>query len=163
MDVLQSFYSNFISFFGTNLLTQCPSASCYFLLVFHIAETQYQTESKHRETFCGFFMDQKEPNGLELHLGGAPRGAQPTRAPGRPGTPRWVVPTSVASRTPSSPYKFTNIPKPFGVALDQKFRRRKASVSTRSNVDPVPASCRRGGSSPVAIFIIPAAITMRRE
>ena len=25
-------------------------------------------------------MDQKEPNGLELHLGGAPRGAQPTGA-----------------------------------------------------------------------------------
>ena len=42
------------------------------------------------------------------------------------GAPRWVVPTSVASRTPSLPYKFTNIPKPFGVKLDQKFRRPKA-------------------------------------
>ena len=37
-------------------------------------------ESKHRETFWRFFLDQKEPNGLELHLGGAPTGAQPTRA-----------------------------------------------------------------------------------
>ena len=45
---------------------------------------------------------------------------------GGPGAPRWVVPTSVASRTPSLPYKFTNIPKPIGVNLDQKFRRRKA-------------------------------------
>ena len=40
-----------------------------------------------------------------------------------PGAPMWVVPTSMASRTPSLPYKFTNIPKPFGVNLDQKFRR----------------------------------------
>ena len=57
--------------------------------------------------------------------------------PGGPGTPRWVVPTSVASRTASSPYKFSNIPKTLGVALDQKFRRRKASVSTRSNLDTI--------------------------
>ena len=67
-------------------------------------------ESKHRETFYGFFMDQKTTNGPEQHLGGAPRGAQPTRAqckegvreatevgtthlgaPGGPGTPWWVV------------------------------------------------------------------------
>ena len=43
-----------------------------------------------------------------------------------PGAPRWVVPTSVASRTPSLPYKFTNILKTLGVNLDQKFCRRKA-------------------------------------
>ena len=30
-------------------------------------------------------------------------------APGLPGAPRWVVPTSVASHTASSPYKFPNI------------------------------------------------------
>ena len=47
-------------------------------------------------------------------------------APGPLGAPRWVVPTSVAARTPSLPYKFTNILKTLGVALDQKFRRRKA-------------------------------------
>ena len=83
--------------------------------------------------------------------------------PPGPGAPRWVVPTSVASRTPSLHYKFPNIPKPFGVNLDQKFCRCKASVSTRSNLDPVPAPCRRGESSPVAIFIIPAATMMMRE
>ena len=43
-----------------------------------------------------------------------------------PGAPKWVVPTTVASRTPSLHYKFPNIPKPIGVNLDQKFRRRKA-------------------------------------
>ena len=71
-------------------------------------------------------MGQKEGNGPWLHLGGALRGAQPTRARQPPGAPRWVVPTSVASRTPSLHYKFTNIPKNLGVNLDQKFRRRKA-------------------------------------
>ena len=70
-------------------------------------------------------MDQKTTNGLEQHLGDAPRGAQPTKAPGSPGAPRWVVPTLVASRTPSSPYKFSNIPKTLEETLDQKFRRRK--------------------------------------
>ena len=84
-------------------------------------------------------------------------------APGPPGAPRWVVPTSVASHTPSLHYKFPNIPKPFGVALDQKFRRCKVSVSVKINLDPVPAPCRRGESSPMAIFVISAATTMRRE
>ena len=62
-------------------------------------------------------MDQMTTNGQEQHLVGAPGG---------PGAPRWVVPTSVASRTPSLHYKLPNILKPFGVTLDQKFRRRKA-------------------------------------
>ena len=42
------------------------------------------------------------------------------------GAPWWVVPSSVASRTPSLHYKFPNILKPIGVNLDQKFRRHKA-------------------------------------
>ena len=46
-------------------------------------------------------------------------------APGGPGAPRWVVPTSVASCTPSLPYKFPKILKTLGVNLDQKFRHRK--------------------------------------
>ena len=34
LDVLQSFYSNFISFSGTNLLTQCPVLVAVFCLFF---------------------------------------------------------------------------------------------------------------------------------
>ena len=109
-------------------------------------------------------MDQKTQLGPNKYQRGAPRGAQPTRARlGGPGAPRRVVPTSVASGTPSLPYKFPKIPKTLGVNLDQKFRRRKVSVSAKTNLDPVPAPCRRGESSPVATFIIPAATTMRRE
>ena len=46
-------------------------------------------------------------------------------APGPLGTPRWVGPASVASRTPSLHYKFPNILKPIGVNLEQKFCRRR--------------------------------------
>ena len=35
-------------------------------------------------------------------------------APGDPGAPRWVVPTSLASRTASLLYKYPNIPKTLG-------------------------------------------------
>ena len=79
------FYNHFISFL---VLTYWHSAKCCFLHVFYIAGNQYQTESKCSETFCGFFMDQKTPNGLEKHLWGALRVAQPTRT--RPG--RWCPP-----------------------------------------------------------------------
>src|SRR5215216_5761910 len=34
LDVLQSFYNNFISFFGTNLLTLCPVPVAIFCLFF---------------------------------------------------------------------------------------------------------------------------------
>ena len=82
-------------------------------------------ESKRSETFCGFF----GPEDIQW-AGEAPGGCSEGStthqgAPGGPGVPRWVVPTSVASCTPSLPYKFTNTPKPLGVNLDQKFRRRR--------------------------------------
>ena len=72
-------------------------------------------------------MDQNTQDGPEQHLG-VPRGGHnpPGRAWGGPGAPRWVVPTSVASRTPSLPYKFPKVPETLGVNLDQKFCRRKA-------------------------------------
>ena len=44
------------------------------------------------------------PEGGTTHLG----------APRPPCAPWWVVPTSVASRTPSSPYKFPIFQKPSG-------------------------------------------------
>ena len=115
------FYNHFIAtlyhFLG---LTYWPSTSCCFLLVFYIAGNQYQTESKHRETFCGFLWTRRPPMG-ESNTWGWPKGGTTHQ-----GAPRWVVPTSVASLTPSSCYKFPNIPKTLGVNLDQKSRHRKA-------------------------------------
>ena len=140
-------------------MTQCPVP----VAVFYIAGNQYQTESKHHKTSRRFFWTRMILMGQSYTWGVPPGGMTHQGALGPPGAPRWVVPTSVASRTPSLHYKFLNILKPFGVALDHKFRRRKAYVSTRYNLDPIPAPCRRGESSPVAIFSILAATTMRRE
>ena len=56
-----------------------PSASCCFWLVIYIAGNEYQTESKHRETFWRFFMDQNTQDGPEAHLRGAPREHNPPR------------------------------------------------------------------------------------
>ena len=46
-------------------------------------------------------------------------------APEGPGVARGVLPSSEASHTASSPYKFPNIPKTLGVTLDREFHRRK--------------------------------------
>ena len=78
-----------------------------------------------QQNFLKIFLDQKTSHGPERHLG-VPRGGTTDQGvPSPPGTPRWVVPTSVASHTASSPYKFPNIPKPPSITLDQKFRCRK--------------------------------------
>ena len=153
LGVLQSFYSNFISFFGTNLLTQCPVPVVVFCLFFTSHEINIK-RSPNTAKLAGDYLWTRTPKMSQSRTWGVPQGG--TTHQGAPGA-------SVASRTPSLHYKFPNILKPFGVNLDEKFRRRKASVSTRSNLDTVPAPCRRGESSPVAIFIIPAATTMRRE
>ena len=89
-----------------------------------------------QRNFCGFFLDQKTTSGPEQHLG-VPRGGTTHQgAPGPPSMPRWFVPTSVASRTPSLHYKFPNIPKPSEVTLDKKFRRRRPLQPPKANLDP---------------------------
>ena len=45
--------------------------------------------------------------------------------PGGPGTPRWVVPTSVVSRTASLPYKYPNILETLGELMKHSSSRRK--------------------------------------
>ena len=103
-----------------------PSASCCFLHVFYIAVNQYQTESKCNETLLRFFMDQKTPNGPRLCLGGAPRGAQPTRehheARARPGG---LCPPRVPPQTASLLYKYPNIPKTLGDSTKYSYSRRR--------------------------------------
>ena len=98
--------------------------------VFGLFFTSQEINIKRSPNTAKLFMDFYGPEDIEWAReapGGCPEGgATHQGAPGPPGAPRWVVPTSVASCTPSLPYKFTNILKPFGVNLDQKFRCRKA-------------------------------------
>ena len=146
-------------------LTYWPSAQCQLIFACFLdrgisISNGVQTPQNFLENFYG----PEHPGWARAAPRGSPEGGTTHQgARGPPGAPRWVEPTSVASRTPSLHYKFPNIPKPFGVNLDQKFRRCKVSVSVKTNLDPVLAPCRWGESSLVAIFIIPAATTMRRE
>ena len=92
-----------------------PSASCCFVHAFYITENQYQTESKCHETLWRIFMGQKEHNGPWLRLGGCPEGGTTHQgAPGGPGAPWWVVPTSGAPQTASLLYKYPKNPKTLG-------------------------------------------------
>ena len=161
------FYNHFIAtlyhFLG---LTYWPSAQCQ-LLFFACFLHRRKSISNGVQTPRSFLEIFSRPEDTcwakEVPEEGSEGSTTHQGTPGGPSAPRSVVPTSVASRTPSLHYKFPNILKPFEVALDQKFRRCKASVSTRSNLDTVLAPCRRGRSSSVAIFIILAATTIRRE
>ena len=78
-----------------------------FCMFFYIAGNQYQTESKCNETSRRIFMDQKTNSGTKKHLGGAPRGAQPTRAHQEAqACPGGLCPPRVPPRTTSLLYKY---------------------------------------------------------
>jgi hypothetical protein len=57
----------------------------------------------------------------------------------------------------------SNIPKPFVITLDEKFRHRKPLYPRETNWDPFLVLCQRGESSPEAIIIIPEVSMTRRE
>ena len=85
LDILQSFYSNFISFFGTNLLTKCPVPVAVFLLVFYFTEYQYQTDSKRNKTFWRILWTRRHNMGQRSTRGEARGGHNP---PGRAQEPK---------------------------------------------------------------------------
>ena len=84
-------------------------------------------------------------------VGGAPLGAPPASWDPRSSTD--VLPAPYISSYPktSRGHNRSGVPPP------------EASVATESQSRPIPAPCRRGNPSPVAIFIIPALSMTRRE
>ena len=122
------FYNHFIAtlyhFFG---LTYWPNAQCqlvFFACLLHRRKSIPNGVQTQRN-FLWIFWDQKTPNGPEKHLGVAPRGHNPPGRDGPPGAPRWVVPTSVASRTTSLLYKYPNILETLGESTKINSIRRK--------------------------------------
>ena len=91
-----------------------PSASYCFLHAFYITGNQYQMESKCRETFCGFFGPKDIQWAKKVPEGCSEGSTTHQGMPGGPGVPRWVVPTSVASRITSLLYKYPNTPETLG-------------------------------------------------
>ena len=79
LDVLQSFYSNFISFFGTNLLTQCLVPVAIFCLFFTSQKINIK-RSPNTAKLYGDFFGLEGTQWARAAPGGCPEGAQPTRA-----------------------------------------------------------------------------------
>src|SRR5215216_1807640 len=63
LDVLQSFYSNFISFFGTNLLTKCPVPVAVFCLFFTLPNICTKRSPSTVKLFGECFCTRRHPVG----------------------------------------------------------------------------------------------------
>ena len=103
LDVLQSFYSNFIPFFGTNLLTQCLVPVAVFCLFLTSQEINIKQSPNTAKLFVDFLWTRTLPMGQSSTWGCPEGGTTHQGAPGGPGAPRWVVPTSVAPAPPLRP------------------------------------------------------------
>ena len=87
--------------------------------------------------FLWNFLDQKTSSGPEKHLGGCSEGSTTHQgAPGGPGAPWWVVPTSGAPRTASLLYEYPNIPETLG-SRRKSIIAATSSRTTRSNQDTI--------------------------
>ena len=97
LDVLQSFYRHFISFFGTNLLTQCPVPVACFL---HRRKSISDGVQMPRQFMMIFYGPKDRTWAKEVPEGCPEGGTTHLGAPGGPGAPWWVVPISGAPGWP---------------------------------------------------------------
>ena len=161
--MFMGFIIHFYIIFGTNLLTQSPS-QFLFLPCFRVSKKRKIKRSpidlKLHETH---FWKERSPEDLECMpgdlRGGHEAGGAPTPA-GHALHPRGplVAPLTYFFRLYISIYP-KNIREHNRLGVPSP----EASVATESQSRPVPAPCRRGNPSPVAIFIIPVLSMMRRE
>ena len=136
LDVLQSFYSNFISFFGTNLLTQCPVSLLFFACFLHRRKPISNGVQTPRN-FLEIFSRPEGTRWARAAPGGVPRGGTTHQGAPRPrGTPRCVVPTSVASRTSSLHYKIPKYSETHRGYHRSEVTPLQGSVPPKTNLDP---------------------------
>ena len=114
--------------------------------------------------FDDFFWKETDPG----RFGGAPEEPQgPHKPPGRTNPPLGAPWCLVGPLWPLFAWfqrqKFRYIPKPLEITLELWLRRRKPLYRSDLIRSPIPSLCRRGESSPEAIFIIPAVSMTRRE
>ena len=125
LDVLQSFYSYFISFFGTNLLTYAQCQLLFSACFLHRRKSISNGVQTQRN-FLWIFSRPEDTRSAEEVPEGCPEGGTTHQgAPGVLGAPRLVMPTSVASRTISLLYKYLNIPETLGESTKINSSRRK--------------------------------------
>ena len=115
LDVLQSFYI----IFGTNLLTQCPLPVVVFCMFFTSQEINIKRSPNAMKLYGDCFWTRRNIMGPGCAWGGGCSEDSTTHqgAPGGPGTPWWVVPTSGAPQTTSLLYKYPNILETLGESM----------------------------------------------
>ena len=114
------FYNHFIVIlYHFWVLTYWHSAQCYlmFSACFYIVGNRYQTGSKCNATPRGFFGPEESQWAKEAPEGLLEVSSTHQGAPGGPGTPWGVVPSSSALRTASLLYKYHNIPETLGESM----------------------------------------------
>ena len=121
LDVLQSFYNHFISFL---VLTYWHSAQCPLLYIacFLHRRKSIPNGVQTQRIFLWIFSRLEDTVWAKKVPEGCSEGS--TTHQGAPG-PRWVVPTSVASHTASSLYKYPNTPETLGESTKINSSRRK--------------------------------------
>ena len=92
LDVLQSCYSHFISFFGTNLLTYCPVPAAIFCMFFTSQEINIKQSPNAVKFFVDFFGPEDIQWAKEVPKREREVSTRHQGAPGGPGAPWWVVP-----------------------------------------------------------------------
>ena len=103
---ISGFIFHFYITFGTNLLTRGPAQNCYFLPISVFEETEYQTESKRKETFGSVTFG---TNMIQRTWSASQEAAEAaTRVEG---VPPYLVGPSGGHRPTSSSYIYPRTPK----------------------------------------------------
>ena len=162
--MFMGFIIHFYIIFGTNLLTQIPVPLSIFFAYFRVSKKRKIKRSPIDLKLHGtHFWKERSPEDLECTSGdlrGGHEAGGRAHPPGRPLHPREpiVPPLTYFFRLYISIY-----PKNIRDHNRSGVLPPEASVATENQSRPVPAPCRRGEPSPVAIFTIPALSMTRRE
>ena len=159
------FIIDFYIIFGNNLLTQGPVQIVVFFAYFSVSQKRNIKRSRNRTKSTGEVIFGRKATGKtwsacqERNEGATRQGGAPTPL-GRALHPRGplVAPLTYFFRLYISIY-----PKTIGEHNRSGVPPPEASIATENQSRPVPAPCRRGNPSPVAIFIIPVLSMTRRE
>ena len=139
LDVLPSFYSNFISFFVTNLLTQCPVPVVFFFL-FLLRRKSIPNGVQTQRNFLVIFSGPEDTRWAKKVPKGCSEGSTTHQ-----GAPGGVVPTSGAPLTTSLLYKYPNIPETLGESTKINSSRR----IVQNHQIPIQTPSRRGSPLPL--------------
>ena len=137
--------SHFISSFGTNLLTWCQVPVAVVCMFFTSQEINIKRSPNATKLHGNFFWTRRNIMGPGCSWGSLEEGTPHQGAPGGPGAPWCVVPTSVAPWTASLLYKYPNIPetqarKSIPVTAESRTTRSNLGTITEGFIMPIGAS-----------------------